>query len=242
MGLVTEYIVGGYHAGEGAYVWRTHDLVDDARLVVHCHPSGGNALSFPTFRRDMAKLVGGGRALVVDPDLGGTETWGNDTSIARVDEVIAWAAATYGTATDRVSLIGDSMGALTALGWAWRNTAEVGGVVCRLPVVALDAFHDANRLSKATAIEGAYGGLTPYNAAVATHDPSASGPVAAIAPVASRVLLMYSTDDPAALPAEVTAYQAATRCRALPLGPVGHGGPGYYPGVPDDYQARWLLR
>lgn len=144
---------------------------------------------------------------VLSADLGGGSTWGNDTAIARVNSLLTWANTNYGTRLDKVAIGGESMGSLLAFNWAWRNPAKVAALWVRAPLTALDALHDRN-VSLAGAIEGAYGGLSGYNAALSTHDPAQNR--TALRALGGLTRVEYTLDDEVVLAGEVIDHIEAT--------------------------------
>src|SRR5688500_12413786 len=138
-----------------------------------------------------------------------------------------------------MAMIGDSMGAQGALIYMVANLAQVACVVGRIPVVAADALHDRQPAGLGLLIDSAYGSSANWEAAKATKDPSAAGPAAAIAAVADRVRLWFSTDDPTVLPdVDIAAFTAATGVEARPLGAIGHSQDTLGPAVDAHNQAR----
>lgn len=106
---------------------------------------------------------------VIAGDVGGASTWGNTASITAIDALIAWAASNLGTSTTRVALGAESMGALTALGWAWRNPTKVAAIWLRVPCLGLQWTHDNTVFE--SAIDTAYSNHAGYLAALDDHDP-----------------------------------------------------------------------
>lgn len=144
---------------------------------------------------------------VLSADLGGGSTWGNDTALARIETLLTWANSNYGTRVDKVVMAGESMGSLLAFNWAWRYPQRLAALWVRAPITALDALHDRNA-GFAGAIEGAYGGLAGYNAALATHDPvNFRGPLTSIA---GRTRIDYTLNDEVLWSSEVRGHIAAT--------------------------------
>lgn len=159
----------------------------------------------------------------VGADLDGLSPWGRDGFIDSIDDAIAWAASNYGTRTDKIGIYGVSMGGL-ALNWIAANPNKLAAAALTLPVCQLDAIRDRNPgPGIGPAIDAAYGGIGPYEAALLTtpsHDPMRNS--ALLAPVADRIRLWYSSNDTTVLPAEVTAFAAATGITAVDVGAVGH--------------------
>lgn len=106
---------------------------------------------------------------------GGPTHWGTDTAQARVDEAVGiLGSAEFAAKTDKVVLLGISMGALLALNWARANPAKVACLALMYPVTDLAYMHDTAALGFTAEIEAAYGGAAGYQAALATHNPQAN--------------------------------------------------------------------
>lgn len=207
------------------------------RAVIYCHQNGGTANSLTAGASYFEFVPNTLRAHVVAGDLAGTATWGNDASVAALDDMVDLllasssnavannAAGACRSASDKVILYGGSMGALTALNHLQANASKVAAVFAVIPTIALDAAHDADpeRFTDAAAtIEAAYGGSAGYEAAIASHDPSQN--TAAIAATGVPIHLWYSTNDTLVLPAEAEAFAAAVgaTCELHSMGAVGH--------------------
>ena len=162
-----------YAIGEDLFVIRGRNNRTRRRVpLIWCHAALDTALitrDGVVYRRlvEIAHIAG---VTVLAADLGGTLTWGNDTSIERIDSLIAWAADNLDVRTDLVAIAGDSMGGLLGLNWAWRNHTRVAAMWFRAPCVALEAFHDSHGGFAGT-IEAAYGGEAGYLSALPDHDP-----------------------------------------------------------------------
>jgi pimeloyl-ACP methyl ester carboxylesterase len=156
-------------------------------------------------------------------DAGGLSTWGIDAVVApggAIDDAIAYAAAQYGTRTDKVALYGTSMGAANVLGWAWRNPGKVHALVTTIGLLGLDSLRIRNVLGLGDVMVAVYGGLAAFQAAVPTHDPLAN--LANLAPLGDRMHLFYSPTDLITPGSEVDQFVAATGCAATNVGNDGH--------------------
>lgn len=194
--------------------------------VIWMHGAGGTmtqASEQPLVRRDLNQLARRGYVAACS-DLGGPATWGNDTGLASVTAQLTWLGTAYAADTARAILIGDSHGAAVALNWAVRNPTKVAAMVLRVPVVALQAFHDRNPLGLAAGMETAYTNLAGLIAAYPTRDPSHPTMAALIVSLGLhlKTRLYYNTDDPYVLASEVLAYAALTGTEAVNLGGTGH--------------------
>lgn len=236
---------GRYFTGEKDITITSSTYAGGGPLVVMLHGYGTGASDFsnPSTRTDLDLLAATG-CVVVIADAGGTNTWGLDTVVhptsGRIAAIRTWAASAWGADPDRMALIGDSMGAMNALGYTWRSPSTVKAVACRLPVVAADALHDRDPAGLGAAIDAAYGSQANWEADKANRDPSATGNAAAIAAVRDRVRIWYSGNDSVVLPADIAAYVSATGVRAVPLGDIGHDAAAFATAMDDYGQARWI--
>lgn len=208
-----------YRASEGhlLFAGRLQDTPGDIP-VVFCH---GFALTVPLMYDEIRDadyvqtwqaVAGGAKIPVLASDQGGPSTWGIDDVVApsgAIDDLLDWAhnpasSPPFRTSNTKVALLGESMGCLNALGWAWRNPGKVAAIVLRAPVVALDAFHDRNSALFGSIIETAYGGLAAYNAALPTHDPMQN--LDLIRAFGHKIQLWAGTSDELIPPSEVQAF------------------------------------
>lgn len=175
--------------------------------------------------------------VVLSADLGGASTWAIDTVVGtagRIDTLLAWAGTNLGVRTDRVVIVGDSMGSLEAANWAWRNHQKVVAMYLRAPIVRFEGFYNANAVFQAV-IDGAWTTHGAWVAGLPTHDPAQN--MGALAVLGPRTLLQYTGQDeliPATWPVE---YAEATGAM-LHYGYGDHAANLYAPGEP---VAEWLL-
>lgn len=231
----------GYTGSEGCYTFLgrshppsgtvpvifSHGWVRTSQTTAYRRATG-TGLMGDTFRA----IADAGLPVFV-PDLGGANTWGNSTYRSAVDALVTWANTVYGTRTDKVCLMGESMGATGALNWGWRNTGKIAAVYLTSPVVALDALHDRDT-DLATQMHNAFGSEAAYNAALPTHDPIQNH---ASITFGSKMFTHYGSTDTTVLPAEVTAFASAVGCTAESI-TGGHTATA--DADPDDV-AAWIL-
>lgn len=167
--------------------------------------------------KELAQRIAMQQIPAIATDLGAS-TWGNDTVIASYGSTVTFLNSRTGARTDRVMLLGMSMGALTVLNWAVANISKVAAIGLLLPCVDLADIHDNNRGGFQAAVEGAYGGLSGYTAAEPTHNPANF--TATLSSVPIRI--WYSTDDPICVPSVVTAFGSAVGATMTSLGAVSH--------------------
>jgi pimeloyl-ACP methyl ester carboxylesterase len=217
------------YTGSEASVTFCGRLLPGGVPVILCH---GVLATATQFQNATEGLVGRYAAdnhevTLASGDLGGASTWGNDTSIAAVTSLVTYLGSNYGTSTSRVALYGTSMGALTALNWAIRNTSKVVAVGLTAPAVSLQGIHDRDPSNLAAAIDTAYTNNAGYLAALATdpsHDPSSTNETTRRAArlLGPRTRIWYSTDDPVIAAAEPLAYAGFTGCAIDSMGAIGH--------------------
>lgn len=239
------YGAGRIAAAENDLVITAPSYAGGGPIVVVCHGAGGTTANYSpaAHRRDLDLLALSGCVVVVG-DLGGANTWASDTVVhattGRIRAAIDYAASAWDGDLDRVALIGDSMGAMNALNFMWRAPAgTVKAAALRVPVVAADALHDRNA-GIAALMDAAWGSSANWEAAAPTRDPSAAANATAIAGFADSVRLWYSTNDPTVLPADITAFTAATGVEARPLGAVAHVEASIFAAVHPQDQAGWI--
>lgn len=203
--LAARTATGAYVAAESHVTLAGAAPAGAVRGVISCHGSGVLGPAWAMTDPNVAalnQLLASQGFPVICPDLGGGNTWGNDTSVTRVGQ--AWTqVVAEGAKADKVLLLGGSMGTLTALNYAKANPTNVAAIALVLPIVDLQDAHD-NRGFTAVS-ETAYGGNAAYLTALAAHNPAVNTASFAGIPIK----LWYSTDDPYAFPATVTAFDTA---------------------------------
>src|SRR4051812_36405883 len=102
---------GAYAAGEYSQALLPYNYARDGsrRVVVWCHGASATFAPGPVER-----LIAAAGFPMIACDLGGPDTWGSDTSLARVTDAWTYAKANYGVKADKMILWGGSMGSLTA--------------------------------------------------------------------------------------------------------------------------------
>jgi pimeloyl-ACP methyl ester carboxylesterase len=233
----------GYHVNENHTVFTPTNLSARAPLVVVCHGTASQASWYCDDSARYLPLEGLAATgmVVVAADLGEPVThvdgWGNDTSVARVSEVITWAAATFGCRTDRVSLLGDSAGGATALNWARAHPTQVAGVGLRAGVCDIESIYQggAGNALLVSLINTAYDNTWP--AQRATHDPALN--TAQFVPIADRIKVYYSSGDDLVPPSGTLAFCDNVGCQAVPVGTMPHSDP-IMTAVPAGELAGWF--
>ena len=246
MGAHRLWGAGGYHTGEAWMVTRsTRPAKTGSPLVVVAHGAGADAKYYggAPIRWRMFNTLAAAGAVVIAADLGSVtegarDGWGSPTQVARIGEVVTWAATEWGCNTTRVGLIGDSAGGAGALNWARANTAQLGGVVLRCGVCDIESIYQngAGNPLLVALIDQAYAAAGGWPANRATSDPALN--TSAFVPIKDRVRIYYSIDDGLVPPAGTTAVGATVGCRTIPLGAIDHDPDPY---MPDEHAGAWLL-
>lgn len=187
-------------------IQRLHTPNGTRRLCVWCHSAGATA-----GQEHLEPWLGAGALPLIDAvglpmicaQFAG-QSWGNDTAQTRLTDAISYmTGGEFNARTDKVVLLGVSMGGLLALNWARANPAKVAAIVLCYPAVDLQWMHDNGA---ATGTEAAYGGsLTTFNAAVAAHNPAVNTTAYQGVPIR----MWYSDADTTVGTANQTAFASA---------------------------------
>lgn len=145
-------------------------------------------------------------------------TWGNDTSIARVEAMRNWLNGRFGVSSSGFYLVGISHGAPIALNWARQHLSLVKAVALMIPAVDVEDIRANDRGSYQASIETAYTNNTAWQAARSTHNPTDYPSDLSGVPMKA----WYASDDPICTAAAVDAFATATGCEKQSLGAVGH--------------------
>lgn len=225
----TSYAVGRYSAtgtteGDALLQPRQARAAGTARGVMLCHGATdvGRYAITGNYRNAAEKLARHGFN-VCAPDLGAvagvSDTWGNATAMSRMDDAWAWIknAAGGGAKTDKVCLVGGSMGGLNAVNWASRNPTKVAAIALVIPALDLEDIYVNDRGPGLRAqIQAAYGGAPDYT----QRSPLLLA--SSIAGIPTRV--WYSTNDVVTPAATTLSFigSVGQSVSARSMGAVGH--------------------
>lgn len=199
--------VGRVFAGETDEIWTPRTPRSGRCGVVMCHGSGNpqagiDLTAQPSSVKLMAALASAGIACIAGDF--GNQSWGNDTIMSRIDAAWTVLKAQFpAMRTDKLALIGGSMGGAATARYSQLHPDRVACHVGLIPLWDLLAFYAANPGAIATEVGAAWGVTAP--AAL-----PAGASIAAGASLAAGVPLLagYSSVDTTVLPAWVTAYVA----------------------------------
>jgi pimeloyl-ACP methyl ester carboxylesterase len=220
--------VGKITAGYGDVVVFPSTFYADGSLrgIINVHGYGSVATTGMTFPN-----IGVGNYPAVTSDLGDGSTpgttngWGNDTTLSAITDCFNYLTTTMRCKTDKVFLIGTSMGCQGALVWAYHNPTKVAAVFVQLFVVDLNGLAGNNNgQSLAASINAAYGGTYSPSATDPTYSPltvaEARSPLAMVLNNPSAwdgvpILCWWGGADPIALPPSSLEFIAAAETAGL---------------------------
>lgn len=163
---------GTISANEGFSILRPkyYNSVKRGILFLHGHDdtniSWQNSASRYLFLRKFADAGN----VVLSADLGGVNTQGNDTAVARITSAYTY-LLTLGVLPTTIAMIGHSMGGLNAFVWAAQNLSKVQCIIGIVPAINLNDIWTNNRGSLTADINTAYGGTYDPNTLGAVHNP-----------------------------------------------------------------------
>ncbi|WP_303638822.1 alpha/beta hydrolase family protein [Stenotrophomonas tuberculopleuritidis] len=212
------YSVGIVYPGEGEIIIRPSTPPASPRYLIFVHGASETCTSWMGISdrwRQFRAMVDLGYTIVLT-DMGGKQTWGNDTQQSRITAAYNYVQALPG-ATPKVAVFGQSMGGLGSLIWAANNSSKIDRLGLILPVINLADIH--NRQDYHTdLINLAYGG---YNEDVqgASRNPlrlAAAGKLNGV-----RMRMWYGLEDELCRPIYGQQFALATGCEAFPVA-AGH--------------------
>lgn len=235
MSYITSRGVGQYRASEIHTLIASRTYKPDAtrRGVIFCHGVGGSGDSWSqaTVSTKIIALAEAGYP-VLCCDLSAVtysgSNWADNDHIAAITDAWTYLKSPFGAQTDKVGLLGASMGVAGALAWARANLSECYAVAGLVPVLDVNDIYVNDKSGLRAGIGTAY--AITYPAAMSTsaqapmsaHDPTQFG-TTALAGLPLR--LWTSSDDPVASTTAVATTwggKGATPYTVTDLGAVGH--------------------
>lgn len=176
------------------------------RGVILCHGAGaGNEYLDATGQvssvRLAAAIAAAGIACIAG--LMDGDTWANDTAMTDVDNAWTSLQSTAGVASDKVCVIGVSMGGAVALRWAMTRAGKAACVVGIIPASDISDIYTNNRGTYQASIATAWGVTAP-----AALPAGANLPAQAVAG-AFPYQAYYSSADMIVIPSTVTTLATA---------------------------------
>lgn len=225
MSVRTEVPVGTYRAAEKAMLHHPHGNVGThyGALVVHGATGDYTQMAMDPFLRALGDNIG---LTSLTADYGGSTPWMNATHRDAIQSGFAYLTGRGGVRTDKVILIGGSMGFAGIMRWARENPAKVLAIIGLVGVGDSDAMYTSNRAGLAAGMDAAWGGNYMLNGS--PQNPVHAGNPAMTAGIPH--LLTYSNGDVSVFPSEVLALAAAigpmAQTYAIPGDPP-HGAASY---------------
>lgn len=204
--------VGTVTSGEGA-TSTVHQYIQPTKVALYVHGAGEVSDGW-TRVHQRYPLIRAAAALgyrIIACDLGGPQTWGNDTAVARMNEAYTYCQTLV---PGKVLILAQSMGGLTSFVWTRMNKEKVSGIVSLIPVTNLTAVHSTD--GYAAVIDPAYG---PGGYVESTHGPTKNPSVFATQLSTVPMQLWYGAQDTLCLPSDAAAFCSAS-------GAEGHAIPG----------------
>lgn len=200
--------------GESDEVWRPRKVRDGRCGLILCHGAGTNGEYIDTVAQPSAVKLAATLASIgipcVSGDLGGSLTFANDTSMTRIGQARTLLASQFPTIrTDKVCLLGISMGGALVARYSQLHPTEVAAVVGIIP--AFDLRYEYENVSAVAAEIGGAWGVTPPTPLPSAADLKATASLAAGIPL----LAGYSTVDTTVIAQPVLDYVAAVGGTAI---------------------------
>lgn len=190
--------------GNADVIIRPSVAVDKRPGVIFVHGAGEGGLgwmSIPT-RVPIFKSLTNAGFTVLSTDMGGTQTWGNDTAQSGITAAYNYLQTLPDVQAGAVFVLGQSMGGLGSFIWAANNKPKVRALSTLIPVTNLGNIH-ARGDYHTDLINAAYGGAYNENAMGAQRNPVKLGQSGALNGV--KVQMWYGLDDTLCLPVDATA-------------------------------------
>jgi pimeloyl-ACP methyl ester carboxylesterase len=206
------YGLGRITSAQNDAIWIPRSGARGKRAVVLCHGQLQTTLDWLSStlpgQMSLPTLLAGVGLVVVATDLNGPN-WGHTESVADIDAIRTYVGG-LGCATDKLLLVGASMGAYDALAYMATYPSRVAAMVGVIPAVDLDDIRDNNRGGTTQAnINTAWGlaaGSTSSTVPLPAGANVSSPAVAAVIATSGPILLAYSTVDTTVIPATVTTF------------------------------------
>jgi pimeloyl-ACP methyl ester carboxylesterase len=167
-GYAVESTVGRIQAGEIDYFWRPTNMRSKSGALkcglIMLHGSGSpNEYVDPNNQAASVRLaaaIATAGIPCIAGDMGG-QGWANDTVMSRITSAWTFMQTQYSIRTDKVLLLGCSMGGSAVLRYAQLHPTNVAGVLGLLPLTDLVGFYTGNVGGSQAQIGTAWGVTAP---------------------------------------------------------------------------------
>jgi pimeloyl-ACP methyl ester carboxylesterase len=224
MSYYAESRLGRYSPSELSVTFEPRGNSSALRPFFYAHGANGNGLQAydgvnqKGVTKNLAALAHEG-LYGLSGDFGGPHTYGNDTGLAAMEGAWTYAQDTGRCKTDKVILLGASMGAMECLRFALAHPTLVAGIICWIPAIDIEDFRTRNVLSlrdqinTGNSVAGQGWGLPAgsyIGGADQTPVPTRGKPLdpANMAVLTMPIHLFYSSGDTACTSTAVDAYAA----------------------------------
>ena len=222
--MFSELTTGVYATGEGSVLFLPTNWKADGtrRGVIYSHGATNTHTQLfggGTFAGiyDAARLIADAGHPVFAGYFGG-DAWGNSTAVARFTDAFLYLTGTVGAKTDKVGLMGGSMGGCV-LAWAAQNLSKVTSFAGWVPVSDISDIHTNNRGLLRSSINTAYGGSWTEATYGATYNPSTLATNGNLAGL--RYKAWYGSSDTVVISTTVTGVATAIGATASTVAVAG---------------------
>jgi len=198
------------NTGEGYVLFAPKNYQAPNTIPGHIHAHGaGNDSTEPLLAGGLNAFISGvaKQRRVISTDMGGVQTWGNDTAIARMTAAKTFVGSQGGKISAKMSLSGLSMGGASVLAWAAQNKSLIGCMVLMIPVLDITDIVSNNRSGSAATVNACYSGGWSEGTYGATHNPYTMAVAGAYSDL--PIMIVNGSTDPISVPARVSAFAAA---------------------------------
>ena len=153
---------------------------------------------------------------IISPDLGGPQTWGNDSQQSAITAAYSYIKSKTGQ--EKITIIGQSMGGLGAFIWAKNNPSKVERLAALIPVINLEDIHSRPDYYR-DLINAAYGGSYDDSTMGGQRNPlriAANGGLNSI-----NMCVWYGLDDELCKPSFAVDFARSSSCKIIGV-PGGH--------------------
>lgn len=147
---------------------------------------------------------------IISPDLGGPQTWGNDTQQQAITNAYNYIKAETGR--EKITLIGQSMGGMGAFIWAKNNPEKIDRIAAILPVINIEDLHSRPDYHR-TLIDAAYGGAYIDATMGSQRNPiriAANGDLSSV-----NICVWYGLNDDLCKPSSAVDFQRSSGCKLI---------------------------
>ncbi len=215
----TSYTSGLIYSGESEVTCSPSMINPPKKYCISVHGAGDDCwkwMTIPTRWPVMQAIARAGYTFI-SADLGGPQTWGNQTQQDRITGVYNYIQS-LGPGNEEVLVVGQSMGGLGSLIWAANNKSKVKRVACLISVISLNSIYDMGGMY-ADLINSAYGGNYNKQTMSEYRDPLTMANIGKMSGV--DIAIWYGASDQLCLPKYAAEFSRVTGAISYEV-PGGH--------------------